>query len=174
MVQITPKGGLRTIKKAPWRDIEHPVGMYLYLMFKHVGEYWLEDAKMPRIERLLPIPRVERFQEYIEGKTELRNIGSDVSRKLREDIRKLERENLKLERNLDDQDESEKELSIICEALGVASKFNRAEKCIVEIDHLKKSGGLSSASIEKMRKINSISSEILLEIDGNQQGQANP
>ena len=165
MVQLTPKGGLRTVKKAPWRDIEPPVDMFIHLMFKYIGAYWEEDAKLPRFERLLQNQRAERFSDYIDGKTKLINLGHDVSRRMREDIWKLDEELSRLKRRLQHQSECNEEVRAICKVLGVVGNYDRAVKCIDEIEHLKKSGGLSTLTMERLRKINLMSSEILYEIN---------
>lgn len=109
LVTVTQSGNLRTVRKAPWRDIEPPVEMFKYLMFTYIGPYFLKDKNLPRGERLLPSENVEFFKRYLEDKEDLRTVGRRARRKIGKEIEDLRMENLRLKTCLDDQRAAEKE-----------------------------------------------------------------
>jgi len=165
LIQTTANGnGLRTLKKAAFREIEHPVEMYRYLMFSHIGSLRERDAKYPRGERLLQNERLEVFKDYLSDKAEMRSIGRRVRKKLREGYEKLERE---LERNKQHgraEYEAGQEMAEICKELGVTRSYQRLEQCIAEIKHLKASGGVSTVMASRIQQIYQIAGALAAEI----------
>jgi len=166
LIVATEKGGLRTVRKAPWRDIEHPTSMYMYLMFTYIGAYRDVDGQRPRGARLLNELRVEDFKDYLEGKLQFKAIGHSLSMKLRDERWELERKLLRLENRLDDDKRYNQELGDICEALGVSRNgYYRGHDCIQVIAQLRKSGGILQKEADSIRKIAKLSSELLNELE---------
>lgn len=165
LVQLTPKGGIRTVKKAPFRDIPHPAEMYLHLMFKYIGPLEQHDRRYTRQEQYLESPKTEVFRDYLEDKADLKSIGQKASRKLREEINKLERELDKLKFMRHDAIESSADIKLICEALDVKAWNNRGIHCVNAIEQLVKSGGTSLNTLQHIRQINQLSETLLKELD---------
>lgn len=69
-------GTLRKKKKALWRDIEEPVGVYKYIIFSR-----LEKDRLPFYES-----RAEYAKAYLEDKREKRRLGKDFGSKLAKDL----------------------------------------------------------------------------------------
>lgn len=150
---VTQSGNLRTVRKAPWRDIEPPVEMFKYLMFTYIGPYFLKDKNLPRGERLLPSENVEFFKRYLEDKEDLRTVGRRARRKIGKEIEDLRMENLRLKTCLDDQKAAENELGAIYRALGVSpcswAASSQAVKAIEQI----KTGGVTPKILNTVRNI---------------------
>lgn len=67
---------LRTVKKAQWRQIEEPVGVYKYIIFSR-----LEEDRIPFYE-----DRAEYAKAYLEDKTVKRYVGKSLGSKLTKDL----------------------------------------------------------------------------------------
>lgn len=162
LVQITPNGGLRTVKKAPWRDIEMPVNMLLYLMFTYIGPYWQTDNKLPRGERLLPNEKLDIYRQYLEDKVEFKTLGYDLSKKIRERVFKAEHERDRLKRLFDEDRKTGEQLRQIALALEI-SGYHRdiAFECLRVIEELKQRRGLSPAEVALFKQINAVTGKIL-------------
>lgn len=52
LVTTTAKGGLRAVRKAPWRDIPEPTDMYKYLMFNYIGPCYQARTIKPTGKRV--------------------------------------------------------------------------------------------------------------------------
>jgi hypothetical protein len=104
LLTLTDKGGLRAAKKAPYREIPEPVGMYKYLMFKHIGPYGETDAGFPRCyQTLTRDERVARYKDYLETLKESKEIGNDIARvfgKFARDTQRLHKEALREHENI--------------------------------------------------------------------------
>lgn len=89
---------LRTVKKAPYRSIEPPVDMYMYLMMKYIGpRCTYEQSIANRASALLTDTSRQAWQDYIEEKISLKQLGRSVSRKISSDLRQYERDKRELE-----------------------------------------------------------------------------
>ena len=172
LMQVTASGnGLRTIKKAAFREIEHPVEMYIYLMFTHIGPYWERDAKYPRAERLLPDRKRELFENFINGKTERYNLGQAVSKKLRDDYTKLEFEFIKYKHRTCDADMAATQIKMICDELGIPNDYHkRAVAAIAAIRQLKASGGISLQMIDRIKENHKLAEQLMSDIEPTQDG----
>ena len=67
---------LRTVKKALWRQIEEPVGVYKYIIFSK-----LEEDRIPFYEK-----RAEYAKDYLEDKTDKKYVGNALGTKLAQDV----------------------------------------------------------------------------------------
>lgn len=153
LVTVTQSGNLRTIRKAPWRDIDPPVEMFKYLMFTYIGPYFPKDKKLPRGERLLPSENAEFFKRYLEGKEDLRTVGSRVGRKKGKENEDHRMENRRLKTCLDDQKTAQKELGDIYRALGVSpSSWSASIQAMKAIEQIK-TGGVTPAILNTVRNI---------------------
>ncbi len=91
LVQMTSTGGLRTIKKAPFREIEEPTDMYKYLMFSYIGPRNLAERNAPQGVRLLHEMTLDRWREYLDDKKAYGLVGHEVAIKRSAEVRELER-----------------------------------------------------------------------------------
>lgn len=69
-------GKIRTRKKALWREIDEPVGIYKYIIFSR-----LEHDRMPFYES-----RAEYARDYLQDKSEKRELGKEFGSKLAKDL----------------------------------------------------------------------------------------
>lgn len=94
LVQLSANGTqIRTIKKAPYREIEPPSDMFMYLMMKYIGpRNSYESQTGIRAAALLQDMSLEKWKEYLEGKRTLKQMGWEVSKKLREQIDNVTRD----------------------------------------------------------------------------------
>ena len=153
LVTVTQSGNLRTVRKAPWRDIEPPVEMFKYLMFTYIGPYFPKDKRLPRGERLLPSENAEFFKRYLEGKEDLQAVGRRAGRKIGKEIEDLRLENRRLKACLDDQKTAQKELGDIYRALGVSpSSWTASSQAMKAIEQIK-TGGVTPAILNTVRNI---------------------
>lgn len=153
LVTVTQSGNLRTIRKAPWRDIDPPVEMFKYLMFTYIGPYFPKDKRLPRGERLLPSENAEFFKRYLEGKEDLQTVGRRAGRKIGKEIEDLRLENRRLKACLDDQKTAQKELGDIYRALGVSpSSWTASSQAMKAIEQIK-TGGVTPAILNTVRNI---------------------
>jgi hypothetical protein len=159
LVQYTENGGLRTLKKAPYRVIAEPVDVYKHLMFKHIGEYGQIDHHLPRPARLLQNVNAEAWRDYLEDKKTLRDMGTRVSRKFSLEIEELNRKLKRAERNIDNDRNRDEELYEICKALEV-STTHPLDNCLKAIGRLKKSGGVSQGMINRIRQLSDIAVQL--------------
>lgn len=67
---------LRTVKKALWRQIEEPVGVYKYIIFSK-----LEHERIPFYE-----DRAEYAKDYLEDKVKKQYVGNALGTKLSKDL----------------------------------------------------------------------------------------
>lgn len=67
---------LRTVKKALWRQIEEPVGVYKYIIFSK-----LEHDRLPFYE-----DRAEYAKDYLEDKVKKQYVGNALGTKLSKDL----------------------------------------------------------------------------------------
>lgn len=168
LVTITKSGGLRTVRKAPWRDIDPPVEMFKYLMFTYIGAYGRRDSALPRVERLLPSERADLFKKYTEDQATLKEIGWRTGRKIREEIDDLDRENRRLKMVFDDQRAAEKDLAAICKALGITQHYNVGQKCLEAIDQMKRSGGMTPGMVQAVHRLHDLADELEKTVTGNE------
>jgi hypothetical protein len=164
LVQYTANGSIRTIKKAPWRDIDHPVAMYQYLMFNYIKAQYRRDSERPRAERLLENDRLEIFRRYVEDKADLRELGGAVGRKMGREIRDLQEKVRDLEFFEKSKDDANRDLLAVCNALGVNAWHDKPGKCIEAINQLKSSGGITLEMKQRIRDINKFSEALLSSI----------
>lgn len=160
LVTVTQKGALRTVRKAPWRNIDPPVEMFMYLMFTYIGAYRQRDAALPRAEQLLRDERLELFKKYLDDQVDMKEIGRRVAGKLGKEVRDLRRENDRLKMVYDEEKQSAHELSAVCRALGVTSYYNQGQKCIEAIDQMKKSGGITPDMIHTIRNLHALAESL--------------
>lgn len=161
LVVLTPKGGLRTVRKAPWRDIQEPVSMYKYLMFTYINSSWYMDVKRPRYAQLYQMDKTQVFQDYLNDKTELKKIGRKVSVKLRREINDLQHKADLYDALKEDDESANKEIHRICDVLNVKSYgYSRLDNCIKAIEQLKASGGISLDTVDTVKKIKSLSEQL--------------
>lgn len=167
LVILTSKGGVRTVRKAPWRDIDEPVNMYKYLMFTYINSCWQMDGRRPRYEQLLINDRTQMYQDYLDGKTALKSLGHKVSRKVRDELHELQWKASRLALLEESDNRADKELGLICEVLGVKTYgYRRLDECLKEIEQLRASGGISLNAVNLVKQINSASGSLLAEIGG--------
>ena len=167
LVQLTPKGGLRTIKKAPWRAIETPVNMLLYLMFTYIGPYWRTDRDLPRPERMLQSERLEVYRQYLDGKSDLKSIGRQLSRKTSMKIEAVLRENHQLRLTHDESREAHKTLYAIARALEVSGQYDILNKCLNAIEALKLRKSITPAEAALFKQIHAATGKIIGEMGNN-------
>jgi hypothetical protein len=74
------KNSLRTVKKALYRKIEEPVGVYKYIIYSR-----LDQDRIPFYES-----RAEYAKEYLEDKKDKKYIGSKLGTKLAQDLQNAE------------------------------------------------------------------------------------
>ncbi len=86
---MNSKGGIRTIKKAPWRDIEPPVEMFKYLMFTYIGALHRAEKNYPRHERLLPNERLELCRMYLEDNIEQMKRSGGLTQRMINEIQQI-------------------------------------------------------------------------------------
>ncbi|MDD5459966.1 MAG: MmcB family DNA repair protein [Phycisphaerae bacterium] len=79
---VNENGYMRTIKKAPYREIEHPAEMYMYLLMNYAG-----DAKPPFRET-----RYEQIEAYLQDKKKTTELARNFKSKLIEKVATLEEE----------------------------------------------------------------------------------
>lgn len=157
-MQVTGSGALRTVKKAPWREIEMPVDMLLYLMFTYIRP----RAGLPRADDLARDARIELYKSYLADKVQWREIGRHVSKKIREEHEALRRENQKLKIAFENDRSAEQDLAAVCKALGVrGGSYNRAGECLKAIEAMQKNGGVSPAVQQAVARVKA-DAEILL------------
>jgi len=139
LVQLTPKGGLRTIKKAPYRRIEPPVEMYKYLLFSYAAT---NRRATGRSEELDVIKRAEKYKEYLDGRRELKRIGRELRGKIGEEIREIRRKAESADYYSGELDSTREKIIKIYAALGMPYyEYESALKVIAEIERLKQNGG---------------------------------
>lgn len=69
-------GGLRTVKKSLYRQIEEPVGLYKYIIFSK-----LDEDRIPFYE-----DRAEYARDYLEDKKDKKYVGYSLGSKLAKDV----------------------------------------------------------------------------------------
>lgn len=171
VVAVNSKGGLRTIRKAPWRDIEPPVEMFMYLMFTYIGPFYRRDAETPRVERLLREDRLELFRKYLDDKADTKEIGRHVGGKLNREIQDLYRQVDHLKMVSDEERKAEKELAAICRALGVTAYYQQGQKCLEAIDQMKKSGGITPDMAHTIRNLRTLADSLERSLEGGASGE---
>lgn len=164
LVVLSPSGGLRTAKKAPWRNIDPPISMYQYLMFNYIGPYWQRDRANPRGTRLLPNENHEFWRTYLDEKADMRDVGRHVGRKLRNEMEALRRESGRMSGMAEEYRQTQDDIRAICLALEVTGHWQRAEKCLAAIDQLKSSGGMSASTMERIKQLCVLSSRLAADI----------
>lgn len=167
LVQLTAKGGLRTIRKAVWRDIAPPVEMYKYLMFGYIGAHRFFEYDLHRHERVAPLACADIWQDYLSDKATLKDIGYKVSEKISKEIREAARKS----KGYDELLESNREYSEIIRkvqlALGLSCSWYGVEvKIMDEIAQLKKGAGLTKSQIATLKSAEIYLRDILKEVDG--------
>ena len=115
---ITCNGkSLKTVKKAPYREIDPPVEMYKYLMFSYIGPYWQRDLEIPRIGRLLPNSNAELAKAYANDKAEFKEIAYGFKSKLVKRLESMEGDLRRIEK----MKEKQEILDIIYSELGIST-----------------------------------------------------
>lgn len=161
LMQVTSSGALRTVKKAPWREIEFPVDMLLYLLFTYVRP----RSGLPRSDDLARDARVEIFKKYLDDKAQWHELGYRVSKKIRKEHEELRRDNLRLKNAFDDQGRAEYEIDAICKALGVTNGYRRADECIKAIEAMKRLGGITPSTQRAIFRIKADAEILLKELE---------
>jgi len=163
MVLYSPNTGcIRTIKKAPFRNIDPPVEMFKYLMFTYIGPYFRQDSKYPRHERLLESEAYEMAKKYIEDKVTFREVGREFSGKLRRYITEIERKAQDVEYFEERAEKAEKRFDAICRELGVTGYYNKFDNCLEAIKHMK--NGSVSPDIKRCVQEIKRSSDLLAQL----------
>jgi len=157
LVRFTANGGLRTLKKAPWREIEPPVEMYKYLLFSRVGSFEVQDRMRPRSQRILDNERIQLFKDYVDGRLDLKMLGYRLGKKVIQDIADVKKRNAELEYRLRDMKNADDELTAICRALDVTSNYEREKACLNVIEHMRQSGGVTPTMANQIAQISAIS-----------------
>lgn len=117
LIWYNPKTGiLTTKKKAVYRDIEINANMLLYIIMNR-----LDSDRLP-----FTSDKAEFWKDWLEGKKSNRELGYQVSRKLREHIDELEIEHRKYRLFKKDQEELV-EIVQVMEKHGIRSYWRRAE-----------------------------------------------
>lgn len=90
---LEPRGGKLTTKKvAPYREIEVPISTLLYiLMARSVVSYEKGQALTVEEQRLR---RIDAWKEWLQRKEETRELGYQISKKLKRLVEKLKNEKL--------------------------------------------------------------------------------
>lgn len=171
LVTVTQKGALRTVRKAPWRDIDPPVEMFMYLMFNYIGAYHGRDVALPRAEQLLRDERLDLFRKYLDDQADMKEIGRRVGGKLGREVSELRRENDRLKMVYDEEKRSAHELSTVCRALGVTTYYNQGQKCLEAIDQMKKSGGITPEMIHTIQNLHTLAASLKKGIEHNEGGE---
>lgn len=83
---------LRTKRKALYRDIEEPVGVYKYIIFSR-----LDQDRIPFYEK-----RAEFARDYLNDKDEKRRLGTAFGSKLAADLREAQEKLRAMENSVDD------------------------------------------------------------------------
>ena len=161
LMQVTSSGALRTVKKAPWREIEMPVDMLMYLLFTYVRP----RSGLPRADDLARDARVEIFKKYLDDKAQWHELGYRVSKKIRKEHDELRRDNLRLKNAFDDARRTEQEIDAICKALGVTNGYRRADECIKAIEAMKGLGGITPSTQRAIFKIKADAEILLKELE---------
>lgn len=171
LMTITKSGNLRTVKKAPWREIEMPINMLLYLMFTYIGPYGMMDSKLPRWERLMINQRAELFRAYLDDKAEWKEIGYRLPRKLRDQMEELRRENSRMKNAYEDSKRYAEQLGAVCKALGVRQYgWNVAGNCVTAIEAMKQNGGMTPSMEQAVVKLKADAEILLREFEQRKSG----
>ena len=166
LVTVTQNGGLRTVRKAPWREIDPPVEMFMYLMFNYIGAYGRRDAALPRAEQLLREDRLDLFRKYLADKAEMKEIGRRVGGKLNQEIGDLQRQIDRMKMAYDVGKTAEKDVTAICRALGVTTYYQKGQKCLEAIDQMKKSGGITPDMVHTIRNLHALADNLEKAVEG--------
>lgn len=166
LVMVTQNGGLRTVRKAPWREIDPPVEMFMYLMFNYIGAYGRRDDALPRAEQLLREDRLDLFRKYLTDKAEMKEIGRRVGGKLNKEIGDLQRQIDRMKMAYDEDKAAEKEVTAICRALGVTTYYQKGQKCLEAIDQMKKSGGITLDMVHTIRNLHTLAESLEKAVEG--------
>jgi hypothetical protein len=117
LIWYNPKtGALTTKKKAVYRDIEINANMLLYIIMNR-----LDSDRLPFTSN-----KVEFWKDWLEGKKSNRELGYQVSSKLRKHIDDMEIEHRKHRHYKEDQEELV-EIVQVMEKHGIRSYWKRAE-----------------------------------------------
>lgn len=106
------KETLRTVKKALFRQIEEPVGVYKYIIYSR-----LEQDRIPFYE-----DRAEYARSYIEDKSEKRKLGRSFGGKLANDLVEAQMRLAMLEK-------TEDRLHLLDEFISIMKKHNVGRYC---------------------------------------------
>lgn len=162
LVAVTPKGGLRTVRKAPWREIDMPTSMFIYLMFTYIGPSRLMENRYARSGRLLREDDLEVYRNYLADKADMKELGRKLGRKLSGDLRELESRARQNEHAEDERRELAKEMLAICKALGLNyHDYRRIDNCLAAIQEMKTGGAITPTSLASLRNARSILSSVL-------------
>lgn len=144
LVQLSSNGTqIRTIKKAPYRQIEPPVDMFMYLMMKYIGpRSSYESSAGIRASALLQDTSVDAWKEYLDDKIEYRQIGHKVSRKLSQRMRELERTANNAEDNAEELNYLRKYISEAALQLGLTPMYSYPDSTLrLIVNHVLNNGG---------------------------------
>ncbi|MCL2563122.1 MAG: MmcB family DNA repair protein [Oscillospiraceae bacterium] len=161
LVTMTAKGGLRIVRKAPWREIDEPVNMYKYLMFTYLGAN-PSGSRMTRAEDITRADRLAMWRDYLDDKETMREIGRRVGGKFSREMQTMMKKADMYDRTTIDADERDKALYEICKALGIASHAWRpAEQCLREIERMKGSGGITTKMEADIKNIHRMTGDLV-------------
>jgi len=157
-------GHIRTVRKAPRREIDMPVDMLLYLMFTYIGAYSGFDRNLPRQERLLPPMNTDAYRDYIADRAELRSLGHKLSKKMNQEIWETTQKLQSLQEYEGQSEKKGKELQAIYAALGIDDCWRKQlTYALNEITRLKAGtlpGGIQDAASSIQRGLNQLKSII--------------
>ncbi len=108
LIYYYPESGtLRKKKKALYREIEEPVGMYKYIIFSR-----LENERTPFYEN-----RADYAKDYLEDKSEKRRLGKAFGSKLAKDL-------IKAQKRLEDLAGMEEKMNLFNQVMDILEKHN--------------------------------------------------
>lgn len=132
-------GTLRKKKKALWRDIEEPVGVYKYIIFSR-----LDQERIPFYES-----RAEYAEDYLKDKAYKRQLGKTLGTRLTNDLQEAydRLETLK---------STEKKINLLDEIKAVLQKHNIGTFCWNNEEYIKElEEALGSAYPKELDKVTS-------------------
>lgn len=157
----------KIVKKAPYRIIDPPEGMYKYLLFKYIGEY--QYSKKDAVDDLLRSSKLEKYRDYLDNKLESREIGALVSQKIASDLSALRYKNESLRRRIEEEDSEDKYLLDLCKILGIDDRrfMHRYQyrSAIIDAVRVLSKTNMDANIYNSIKQINQITSDMIKSID---------
>lgn len=113
-------GKIRTRKKALWREIDEPVGVYKYIIFSR-----LEHDRMPFYES-----RAEYAKDYLQDKNDKQKLGKEFGSKLVKDL-------VETQTRLSDLQDAEEKVNLLKQIRDVMDKYDVGRFCFRDEDIIK-------------------------------------